>query len=93
MAVIHITEEEAVRDLAGLLAKVREGMQVHIADHEGAIAILQPPTAPARKTLSGALRWAKEQNADVLLDGEFEKDLDAVICNHEHDAVRYLWED
>ena len=94
MAIIHVSEAEAARDLPGLLVRVRSGEHIHI-DREGqTIAIVQPaPLNMPEKTLSAAIRWAEEQNSPLLLDDEFARDLEQVICNHEHEGLRNPWED
>ena len=93
MAIIHVSEAEAARDLSGILAKVRAGEEVHIAQGDKTIAILQPPPAIAPKTLSEAIRWAEREDLPVLLDDKFTDDLEQVICNHENEGFRNLWED
>jgi len=83
MAVIHISEAEAARDLPALLAKVRAGEEIRIATNTSTIAL----TAEARrKTLSEAIRLAEERDEDITLDDQFSTDLDAVVTNHEHEA-------
>jgi antitoxin (DNA-binding transcriptional repressor) of toxin-antitoxin stability system len=94
MAVIHISEAEAARDLRGVLARVRAGEEVHIAEGDTTIAIVQaPPLDTPRKTLSGAIQWADEQDLQILLDDRFGDDLEQVICNHEHESLGTRWED
>jgi len=83
MAVIHISEAEAARDLSAVLEKVRAGEEVRIATNTSTIALI---TEPKRKTLSEAIRLAEERDEDVTLDDQFTNDLDAVITNHEHEA-------
>jgi len=92
MAVIHISEADAVRDFASLVSRVRAGEEVHITTDSDVIALsrLLPDEAP-RKTLSEAIRRAKERNLDVLLDDQFGRDLEQVICNHEHEGIRDPW--
>jgi antitoxin (DNA-binding transcriptional repressor) of toxin-antitoxin stability system len=91
MAVIHITEAEAQRDLSGLLAKVRDGEEVRIAGPSSTIAIVKQPH---QKTLSEAIRLAEERDLDITLDDHFSRDLDTVITNHEHEAgARNPWEE
>jgi antitoxin (DNA-binding transcriptional repressor) of toxin-antitoxin stability system len=43
MPVIHISEAEAVRDFAALLAHVRSGSEVVIDSEHTAVALLVPP--------------------------------------------------
>lgn len=83
MAIIHISEAEAARDLPGLLAKVRAGQEVHIATNASTITLI---TELKKKTLSEAIRLAEERDEDVTLDDQFSSDLDIVITNHEHEA-------
>ena len=93
MAVIHISEAEAALDLSGLLAKVRTGEEVHIGDGKKTIAIVHPRPDGPRKTLSEAIRWAEEQDLQILLDDKFGDDLEQVICNHEHESMGTIWEE
>ena len=91
MAVIHISEAEAARDLPSLLAKVRAGERVHIATSAATITLVPEPR---KKTLSEAIRLAEERDEQITLDDQFSSDLDAVITNHEHEAgSRSPWEE
>ena len=63
MAVIRISEAEAVRDVPALLAKVRTDNEVLIDDQDRTIAVLRSPDeTPARRSLSE--RFALRKNAD-----------------------------
>ena len=77
-----------------MLAKVKAGEEIHIGDGKNTIAIVQPPRKDvARKTLSEAIRWAEEQDLQLLLDDKFSDDLEQVICNHEHESIGTIWEE
>ena len=89
MAVIHISEAEAVRDFARLMEKVHAGVEVRIEGGAGTVAMV--PLPAKRKTLSEAIRLAEERNDDVTLDDQFSHDLAIVIGNHEHEALRDPW--
>ncbi len=94
MAVIHISEAEAARDLPSLLAKVRAGEEIRIEKDAATVAVLRSPDAsPRKKTLSEAIRRAKERQVNVTLDDQFSRDLETVISNHEHEGIRNLWEE
>jgi antitoxin (DNA-binding transcriptional repressor) of toxin-antitoxin stability system len=84
MAVIHISEAEAARDFARLMVRVRAGEKVIIEENTSPIAILQPATAanPHVRLLSESLRLAKEHGSTATLDGDFARDLEAVINSH-----------
>jgi len=45
MAVLYISEAEAVRDIVSLLAKVRAGDEVVIENEDTMVALLVPPAA------------------------------------------------
>ncbi len=92
MAVIHISERDAERDFAGLLAKVRAGEEVLIDGESAVVAITRIPRGSAsRKTLSEAIRRAEERNNDVTLDDQFGRDLEIIISNHQHEGIRDPW--
>jgi prevent-host-death family protein len=82
MAVIHISEADAVRDFAGLLDRVRAGEEVVIGSEAAPVAVLKPAGGPYLRKLSESLRLAEEHGSTVTLDGEFGKDLEAVINLH-----------
>jgi len=59
--VIHISEEEAARDFAGLLARVREGAEVVIESDARAVAVLRPAGEEFRpRLLSESIALAKK---------------------------------
>lgn len=82
MAVIHISEADAARDFASLLALVRSGEEVVIGPEAAPVAVLKPAGGPYVRKLSESLRLAKEHGFTVTLDGAFGRDLEAVIESH-----------
>jgi hypothetical protein len=93
MAVIHISEEEAARDLRAVLAKVRAGELVEI-DSGGESFTLLPSRyeVPKTRTLSEAIRSSRERNEKVVLDDRFGDDLENVIRQHENEHLGSSWE-
>jgi antitoxin (DNA-binding transcriptional repressor) of toxin-antitoxin stability system len=84
MAVIHISEAEAARDFASLLAQVRAGAEVVIESREGAVAVVRPAEigrGPGRR-LSESIASAEARGSTASLDDEFARDLEAVIASH-----------
>jgi len=78
MAVIHITEEEAARDLSGLIDRVRAGEQVHIDCGMESFAIV--PASPLRMwTTTEALRRAEERGSGITLDDQFGDDMEEIM--------------
>ena len=93
MAVIHISEAEAARDFAGLLARVRAGEEVCIDDASRTIAVIRSPEAnPPRRKLSEILQRAKERGSAVTLDDQFGRDLEEIIRSREHEVLGNRWE-
>lgn len=91
MAVIHISEAEAARDFAALLARVRAGAEV-VIDHEVSPSVVLRLAAerPVRR-LSESLRLAKEHGSAITLDGGFAADLEAAVNSHA-DPLEKLWD-
>ncbi len=82
MATIHITEAEAIRDIAGLLARVRAGAEIVIEDAASPAIVLRTAAERPLRRLSESLRLAKEHGSTVTLDGGFAADLEAVVNSH-----------
>ena len=82
MATIHISEADAYRDFAGMLARVRAGVEVVIEDAASPAVILRTAVEHPLRRLSESLRLAKEHGSKVTLDGGFALDLEAVVNSH-----------
>ena len=84
MATIRISEAEAVRDFAGLLARVREGAEVVIESENHPAAILRQADFP-RRTISESIALAdahaKELGYEPRMDADFAADLEEIIKN------------
>jgi hypothetical protein len=78
MAVIHISEEEAARDLSAVLAKVSAGETVHIERAAESFAIVQV-TKPARWTVDDAIKQSEARGSQVLLDDDFGNDMEEIM--------------
>jgi hypothetical protein len=106
MAVIHISESEAVRDLSAMIEKARAGEEVIIDDDRGSVRLSRitasSSTAPSRdsllprytqpRLLSEVIADLKTSGSDVTLDDKFGDDLEAVIRSHAHESLRNPWE-
>ncbi len=84
MATIHVSTDEAARDFAGLLARVRAGAEVVIEDGPLTVAVLRAPT-PARRSISESIALAEARSKEVgykpLMDADFAADLEEIIGN------------
>lgn len=95
MAVIHISEAEAARDLSSILTRVSAGEQVQIDKDSESFLIV--PVVPGRRLeqprlISEILASMKEHPSDAKLDDQFGNDLEEVIRLHEHERLRDPWE-
>ena len=91
MAVIHIPEAEAARDFVGLLARARAGEEIFIEKEASPAVVLRMATERPLRRLSESLRLAKEHGSSATLDGDFGRDLEAVINSHP-EPLENLWD-
>lgn len=90
MAVIRIPAEEAARDFAGIIARVSAGEEV-IIERGNAPAVVMRVSNPHLRLLSESLRLAEEHSSTATLDGEFGRDLEAVVNSHS-EPLQTPWE-
>ena len=80
MATIHITETEAVRDFAGLLARVRAGANIVIENGTLPVAVLHAP-APQRRSIEQCIALLPEHSPAVI-DEDFAADVAEAVQSH-----------
>ncbi len=84
METIHISEDEAARDFAGLMARVRAGAEVIIESGSAPIALVRP-AAPPRRSISESIALAEahaeELGYEPVMDAEFAADMEEIIAN------------
>lgn len=100
---IHISEAEAVKDFARVLAYIREGVKV-VIDSEGGstpVAVIFPAERPlvgttaatvptTRRTVAGVIARLPE-NSTAVMDADFARDIEAGIASH-REPLRSTWE-
>ena len=82
--VIHISEAEAARDFAGVLAWVRAGAEVVIESNARAVAVVRPADQEFRSRLLSesialAKKHAEELGYEPRIDPDFAADLEEII--------------
>jgi len=82
MATTHIPQEEVLRDLPALLARVHEGESFIIEDGETVLAVLQPPP-PRQLTFRERLEALKDR--DTRMGADFADDVEDGIRLHQGD--------
>ena len=90
--VIHISEEEAARDFAGLMARVRAGAEVVIESKSGKlpVAVIHSPVPP-RRTISECIALLPEDSTAVM-DADFARDVEAAIDSHREPLEPPAWD-
>jgi len=79
---LRITETELAQDIHGILAKVREGVEVVVEQDHRPVAVIKTPPTPGRK-ISECIALAKAHEEELgyapVPDPEFAKDVQAGI--------------
>ena len=84
MATIYISEAEAIRDIAGLLARAQLGAEI-VIEKEAAPAVVLRQETPPRRSISESIALAearsKELGYEPVMDADFAADLEEIIRN------------
>jgi len=94
MATIHISEADAARDFAGLMARVRLGEEFVIESGARAVAVVHPAkpgTSPGR-LLSESIASAEARDSMALLDAGFTRDLEEVADSYREPLNQPSWD-
>jgi antitoxin (DNA-binding transcriptional repressor) of toxin-antitoxin stability system len=85
METIHISEDEAARDFAGLMARVRAGAEVVIENANSPAVVLRAADPPRGRLLSESIALAeahaRELGYEPVMDAEFAADMEEIIAN------------
>ncbi len=80
--VVHISEAEAARDFAGVLARVRAGMRVVIDNENTPVAVVRSPGS-VRRTVAECIALAKAHEEETgvvpVLDPDFAADMESIL--------------
>jgi antitoxin (DNA-binding transcriptional repressor) of toxin-antitoxin stability system len=85
MAVVHMSEADVVKDIAAVLAKVRQGSEIVIEQDNRAVAVIKP-SKPAGRMISDVIADLKARGSDAVMDDNFARDIEEGIKAH-----RQLW--
>ena len=82
--VIRMSEEEAARNFAEVLARVRDGAEIVIESNAGAVAVVRGVSEEFRprllsQSIALARKHAKESGHEPTLDADFAADLEDII--------------
>jgi antitoxin (DNA-binding transcriptional repressor) of toxin-antitoxin stability system len=90
--IIHISEEEAARNFADVLARVRAGAEVVIDGGEPIVVTVRPSKPEPGRLLSESIALAEAHGSTATLDGDFTRDLEAVIDSHREPLNPPSWD-
>ncbi|HEY3975116.1 MAG TPA: hypothetical protein VGM18_19070 [Candidatus Sulfotelmatobacter sp.] len=90
--VIHISEEEAARNFADVLARVRAGAEIVIDGHEPVVVSVRPAKPEPGRLLTESIALAEAHGSTVTLDGDFASDLEAIIDSHREPLNPPTWD-
>ena len=85
MATIHISEDEAIRDFPGLLARAHLGVEIVIEKESAAPIVLRKVAEPRGRLLSESIALAEahasKTGCEPEMDAGFAADLKEIIGN------------
>jgi antitoxin (DNA-binding transcriptional repressor) of toxin-antitoxin stability system len=82
MAQVHMTEAEVVKDIQGVLERVRQGAEVIVEQDDRTVAIIKPVKGPGRP-IDECIALAKAHGSGATLDEDFAKDLEEIIASRQ----------
>ena len=92
MTTIHISEADAARDFAGLMARVRSGAEVVIENETCAVAVVRPADPAPGRLLSDILAASEARGSSAVLDGSFARDLEEAVNSHTEPLNPPAWD-
>jgi len=91
MDVVHMSEAEVVKDIAAVLAKVRQGSEIVIEHGNRPVAVIKP-SKPAGRLISEVLADLKARGSDAIMDDDFAHDIEQGIKAHQQPWNPPSWE-
>jgi len=84
MATVHMTAAEVAKDIAAVLAKVRQGDEIVIEQDSHPVAVIKPPAQGPGRSIDECIALAeqreKERGYRVTLDPDFAADVEEIIA-------------
>ena len=90
MATFRISEAEAARDFAGLLARVRAGAEVVIESGKMPVAVIHAPIPP-RRSIAECIALLAEDSTGTI-DADFARDVEAAVESHREPLKPPAWD-
>jgi hypothetical protein len=90
MEPLHVSEADAVRDLAAILQRVLAGAEVVIERDAQPLAVVRA-AAPLRRTISECIALMPAEST-ATIDADFAKDVEAAIAAHREPLEPLAWD-
>lgn len=90
MATIRISEADAARDFAGLLARVRAGAEIVIESGTASVAVLRTATPP-RRSIEECIALLPEDST-ATIDEDFAHDVCEAVAAHPEPLNPPAWD-
>jgi hypothetical protein len=81
MATVHMSKAEVVKDIAAVLAKIRQGVEILVEQNHRAVAVIKPPTRGGRM-ISEVIADLKARGSSAVMDYDFARDVEEGIRAH-----------
>jgi antitoxin (DNA-binding transcriptional repressor) of toxin-antitoxin stability system len=91
MAIVHMSEADVVKDIAAVLAKVRQGSEIVIEHGDRPVAVIKP-SKPAGRMISEVITDLKARGSDAIMDDDFARDIEEGIKAHRQPWNPPSWE-
>jgi antitoxin (DNA-binding transcriptional repressor) of toxin-antitoxin stability system len=90
MATFRISEADAARDFAALMARVRAGEEITIESGSAPVAVIKPP-APPHRTIEEILALLPDDDS-MRMGADFADDVEAAIAAHREPLNAPEWD-
>ena len=78
MAVVHMSEADVVKDIAAVLAKVRQGSEIVIEQGNRPVAVIKP-SKPVGRMISEVIADLRARGSNASIDDDFARDVEKGI--------------
>ena len=89
MATFHISEADAAREFAGLMARVHAGAEIVVENDARPVAVLRSPPPP-RRTIEECVALLSP-DSPATIDDDFAADVAAAVAAHREPLNPPAW--
>ncbi|MGD0364190.1 MAG: hypothetical protein ABSC93_25215 [Bryobacteraceae bacterium] len=89
--ILHVSEADVVKDIAAVLAKVRQGSEIVIEENHRPIAVIKPSVTVGRP-ISEVVAELRARGSQAVVDDDFAHDIEAGIEAHRQPWTPPSWE-